>query len=70
MSDTIAVHRCPVDWYQAPKGQWGASIDLVIEHGDGTLWAGNDEYSTQVNLCPFCGYRARVQIPQPEKNTP
>src|ERR1035437_732824 len=26
----------------------------------GTFWAGNDEYESQVNYCPFCGAKAPV----------
>lgn len=27
---------------------------------EGTLWAGNGEYNTQVNFCPMCGKKAKV----------
>lgn len=28
----------------------------------GTMWAGNGEYDTQVNFCPFCGDAAPIKI--------
>lgn len=46
----------------APRGGFGAAVDSCTERSDGTLWAGNDEYATQVNFCPFCGYSARVRL--------
>ncbi len=41
-------------WYQA-----GHAIDGCKEDEYGFLWAGNGEYETMVNFCPFCGYKAK-----------
>jgi len=41
---------------------FGAAITACHEDEDGALWCGNDEYGTRVNFCPFCGYKARLQI--------
>lgn len=43
-------------------GTNGAAITRCMDNGDGRLWVGNSEYSNQVNYCPFCGFRARVQV--------
>jgi len=40
---------------------YGQAIDVCWEE-EGELWASNGEYSTQVNFCPFCGYKAVKQI--------
>lgn len=34
---------------------------MCEEAEDGTLWAGNIEYSSQVAFCPYCGFRAAQQ---------
>lgn len=26
-----------------------------------SLWVGNGEYTSQVNYCPYCGYKAEVE---------
>lgn len=46
----------------ATFGAYGPAITTVAEHDDGTLWAGNEEYSTQVNYCPSCGYQAKTLV--------
>ena len=43
------------------------SFDVCEEQDDGTLFIYNCEYSCQVNFCPVCGYKAKVQI---EKDYP
>lgn len=40
-------------------GNYGAAILICEEREDGTLWVSNDEYSSRVNYCPFCGYKAK-----------
>ena len=46
---------------ELPDASYGPAIDVCQEELDGTLWASNNEYASQVNYCPFCGYKARVQ---------
>lgn len=43
----------------------GPAIDECRLDEDGHLVAGNDEYSSFVNFCPFCGARAPKGIPAP-----
>lgn len=44
-----------------PEGAYGPAIEHCLERDDGTFWAGNGEYDSQVAYCPFCGARAPVQ---------
>lgn len=50
------------------KSQWnesisyGIAVDRVIIDENGRMWVCNDEYSTQVNYCPFTGTPAPVQM--------
>ena len=39
-----------------PSEAYGEAITHCIEDDNGKLWAGNDEYSSQVNFCPYCGF--------------
>lgn len=40
--------------------QCGPAIHYCKEDEEyGFLWAGNGEYETMVNFCPFCGYKAK-----------
>lgn len=41
---------------------YGAAVMYVTIDDDGTMWAGNGEYSTRINLCPFCGQKAPKQL--------
>lgn len=45
-----------------PLEGYGQAIEECDEREDGTLWAGNGEYGTRVNFCPFCGYSAKVKV--------
>ena len=40
----------------------GSAIDYCKEYDDEKLFAGNTEYESQVNFCPICGYKAKIQI--------
>ncbi len=48
-------HRCEL--HSAEKA-YGIAIKYCYEDAVGKLWAGNDEYESQVNYCPVCGYKA------------
>ncbi len=39
------------------------AIEHVAEQDDGTFWAGNGEYESQVNFCPVCGAKAPTLVP-------
>lgn len=41
---------------------YGVAIDHCTEDDEGIFWAGNGEYRSQVNFCPFCGKEAPVAI--------
>lgn len=53
-------HKCELN---SPEDGYGSAVDLCTEHPDGTLWAGNGEYGSQVNYCPKCGFKAKTQVP-------
>ncbi len=61
-------HRCEPGWNLEqdekffPYNCFGTAIDYCFEDDGGRLWAGNTEYETQVNFCPFCGYPAETKI--------
>lgn len=59
MSD---LHRCEGS---TPHDGYGEAVDCCHEREDGTFWAGNDEYGSQVNFCPFCGAKAPKQVEKP-----
>ena len=52
-------HRCDI---RTPDDLYGPAIVACLEEEDGTLWVSNDEYMSQVNYCPMCGYKARTQV--------
>ena len=54
---TEKLHECEG---HLPQGGYGEAIDACNEKPDGTLWAGNTEYGSQVAFCPYCGFKARV----------
>lgn len=62
----LAMHRC------VPSGSegllnmdglesYGPAFIECIEMPDGKLWITNDEYDSQVNFCPVCGYEAKTR---------
>ena len=52
-------HRCEGE---LPKAAYGAAIRYCYEDVDGKLWITNEEYASQVNFCPYCGYKAKVKV--------
>jgi len=42
---------------------YGSLVDYCFEQESGELWikTGNGEYESQVNYCPKCGYKAKVE---------
>jgi len=55
MSDCIP-HEC--DGWKYAHAECGPAITYCKSDEDGYLWAGNFEYETMVNFCPFCGKKA------------
>jgi hypothetical protein len=45
-----------------PENSYGAAIEDCSENENGELWVGNGEYESQVNFCPYCGFKAPVQL--------
>lgn len=48
--------------HRAPNELWGPAITYTRIDDEGKMWAGNDEYETQVNYCPFTGNPAPKQM--------
>ena len=42
--------------------KYGGAIYDCEENEDGELWVDNGEYASQVNYCPYCGYKAKAQV--------
>lgn len=55
---TEGLHECEG---KLPADGYGPAIEGCSEDRDGTLWAGNGEYGSQVAYCPYCGFKARTQ---------
>ena len=48
-----------------PSRKYSGALYHCTEES-GRLWVQNDEYASQVNYCPYCGYKAPVQLmPRP-----
>ncbi len=45
-----------------PFGGYGSAIDNCCENETGELWVGNGEYASQVNFCPYCGFKAKKGV--------
>jgi hypothetical protein len=61
------LHKCeytpgPYPGGMQGKGSHGPAFTECIELASGELWITNDEYDSQVNFCPVCGYKARVEV--------
>jgi len=54
-------HRCEGS---LPEAAYGKAISTYCyEDTDGKLWITNEEYASQVNFCPYCGYKAKETVP-------
>lgn len=45
-----------------PTKMFGVAVNHCNEDDDGALWVSNDEYANQVNYCPFCGFKAKIEV--------
>jgi len=58
-------HRC-AGWLPAPPlrngGESGGAVEECFENENGQLWVSNGEYCSQVNYCPYCGFKAPRQV--------
>ncbi len=74
MGDKI-LHHCNSAMYTQTiidykRRLYGEAIAYCYEYDDGLLIVENDEYVSQVNYCPYCGYKAKVtfgKIPPPKE---
>jgi hypothetical protein len=55
----MSAHECSGD---LPYRGYGEAISSCEEMEDGTLWISNSEYASQVNYCPYCGFKAKAQM--------
>jgi hypothetical protein len=53
------LHKC--NWV-LPRAGYGSAIENCEERENGELWVDNNEYASQVNYCPYCGYKAKKQV--------
>jgi len=53
------LHFCKL---KTPFDAYGDAISYCYEKLDGTLWISNIEYASQINYCPYCGYKAKKNI--------
>ncbi len=53
----MSLHRCESRF---DSSQCGPAVDYCYEDDEGFLWAGNAEYESMVNYCPFCGVKAKM----------
>ncbi len=44
------------------RGGYGESVNFVYSEPSGMLWASNGSEASQINFCPFTGYKATLQI--------
>lgn len=58
METTEESHECKG---RLPHGGYGEALDECYEDEDNKLWVSNGEYASQVNYCPYCGYKAKHQ---------
>lgn len=57
-------HNCEPSWVkdESNSSGYGLAVDYCQENEHGELWVGNGEYASRVNFCPFCGYKAPLQV--------
>lgn len=56
-----SVHDVEVE-FEDYRILYGCAVTECIEYEDGKLYVSNGEYGNRVNYCPFCGYKAKVQM--------
>lgn len=64
MTNFTDLHRCEGT---LPDALYGPALTYCLEDEYHRLWVDNGEYKSQVNYCPYCGYRAKNQIRLKEK---
>jgi hypothetical protein len=52
----LRIHHCvELREDRALYEAYGPAVTDCYGREDGTLWAGNGEYTSRVRFCPFCG---------------
>ena len=59
------MHFCKGNY---PARHYGVAITYCAEDEDGSFWAGNGEYESQVDYCPYCGTKAPLQTLDADKS--
>ena len=54
-------HNCYRNFDSEEVREFGTAANTCYEE-NGKLFITNGEYSNQVNYCPFCGYKAKIQL--------
>ena len=52
-------HKCKMDTPCMDSS--GPAIERCYEDNAGKFWVTNDEYSSQVFYCPYCGAKAPIE---------
>ncbi len=60
--ENINKHHCSINKFRNNSVGYGPAITHCFEDTEGNLWVSNDEYSSIVNFCPYCGYEAPKQM--------
>lgn len=67
LMEVLKLHRCVQSPGKYPggmngRGSHGPAFGECLELENGELWITNDEYESQVNFCPVCGWKAKVGV--------
>lgn len=52
--------------FYSQKHRYGSTVTMCVEsfvpRENGELWVTSEKSESQVNYCPYCGFRAKVQM--------
>ncbi len=57
MEIKMSKHDCKAEFNYL---EYGTAITQCFEREDGRFFAGNDEYTSEVDYCPMCGKKAKT----------
>lgn len=61
MNPVVNTHKCTGD-LPIKTHLFGAALTKCYEDKIGCLWVDNGKVGSQVNYCPYCGYKAPQQV--------